>query len=295
MGGLESIRFFPDVKGANLPFVGHKHVHFGSEQYHGLISELQAAGAGAFFSVNRTDGVGASAENIVAVRTYYVDVDGLKDKGPTLEKMITARLKPSAIVETKNGVHAYWYARDGVPVDYGMYRRVQKGLIKAFGGDKSVQDIARVLRIPGTLHQKNPEDPFTVRIVHQLPKSITPYYSADEVLWHYPYAEPSYSMPAVKVAKNPKAWGLFLEDLGKWDPVPGERNTVMLLSAGVAISYGVSMEEYEHTLYAIAKDWGTGRDVRSELRRVARWAYGKGTQIPAATLRKRGVPIRRGI
>jgi hypothetical protein len=294
MGGLESLRFFADDKSANLPFVGHKHVEFDSEEYHQLIKEMQAAGAGAFFSVNGTDGLGAKAENINRVRTYYVDVDGLQDKDPVLGKLIQAKLKPSAIVETKNGVHAYWYAAQQTPVDYALYRKVQLGLIRAFGGDKSAKDIARVLRIPGTLHQKNPDDPFVVRIVHQLPEDRVPYYHAEQILDVYP-APVEKEFPPIIMQNNPRLWNMFLDDLKQWSPVPGDRNSVMLLSAGVAISFGVGMESYVNTMYPIVRNWGTGRNVQGELRRVARWAYERGNPIPASALRSRGVPIRRGL
>jgi hypothetical protein len=291
-GGIESIRFFPDNPDAVLPFIGHRHVEYGGEQYQGLIKEMQEYGAGAYITVNGTDGVGAKAENINRVRTYYVDIDGLKNKTPALTALITAKLKPSAIVETKNGVHAYWYAANQTPVDHEEYRRVQLGLIKAFGGDTSAKDIARVLRIPDTWHLKDPGDPFLVRIVHQLPSSKTPYYTAQQILDAYPSPYRKAERPEVKVTDSPRAWGLYLEDLGKWNPVPGERNSTMLLSAGVAIAFGVPVDTYVNTMYPVVKEWNTGRNVYSELRRVADWAYTKGNPIPPQVLRRRGVPIR---
>lgn len=294
MGGLECIRVFGDHPKASPPFVGHRHVEYGSDEWDDIITRSQAGGAGVFFSVNRTDGKGARSYNIAGVRTYYVDVDGLRDKGPTLEAMITAPLKPSAIVETRNGVHAYWYAKSQVPVDHAEYQRVQKGLIKHFDADKSVKDIARVLRVPGTLHLKDPENPFTVRIVHQLSEGLTPYYTAEQLLEVYPSPEPE-PLPPVQISRRPGAWGKVLEDLERWDPVPGERNQVMLLCAGVAISYGVGQDEFVDTMYPIASTWNTGRNVLSELRRVARWAYERGNPIPAFVLRRKGVPIRRGL
>lgn len=292
--GRSSFRFFADHKGASIPFTGHVHLEYGSEEYHKLVRRMQGAGAGVFFSVNRTDGKGAKAENVIGVRTYYVDIDGLTDKGPALERLITAKLKPSAIVETKNGVHAYWYAQSEAPVDFDQYKRVQLGLIKAFNGDKSAKDIARVLRVPGTMHLKDPSDPFEVRIVHQLPKDETPYYSPQQLLYRYPHPKIPKPVP-VQVRNSPRSWSMFLEDLDRWDPVPGERNNVMLLSAGVAIAFGVREEEFVDTMQPIVDTWNTGRNVRGELQRVARWAYSRGNAIPAFVLAKRGVPIRRGL
>lgn len=294
MGGLECIRVFSDHPKARPPFVGHRHVEYGGREWRTTIEQAQRAGAGVFFSVNGTDGVGASAENIERVRTYYVDIDDLEHKEDALERLITAKLKPSAIVETKNGVHAYWYAQTQVPVNHTEYRQVQQGLIDHFGGDNSVKDISRVLRLPSTLHLKDPKNPFTVRIVHQLPEDKTPYYSPEQLLREYPAPKPPvYTYTPVR--DDSGSWGNFLEDLSRWDPIPGERNNTMLLCAGVAISYNVDEEDFVGGMYPIVKDWNTGRNELGELRRVARWAYARGTPIPAFVLRRKGIPLRRGL
>lgn len=290
--GQNSFRFFADHPKAKLPFVGHINMEYGTDRYHSTVKRMQDAGAGVYFSVNKTDGRGAKAQNIVAVRSYYVDIDGVQDKAPVLEKLITARLTPSAIVETKNGVHAYWFAKESGSVDFALYSRVQSGLIKAFDGDKSAKDIARVLRVPGTLHLKDPSNPFPVRLVHQLPKEQAPYYTGQQILSFYP--SPAEKRPAVVTPVNsPASWLALIEDLSGWSPVPGERNNIMLLCAGVAIAYGVDQESYVETMLPVVKGWNTGRDVLGELRRVARWAYAKGNAIPAKVLRSRGIPLRR--
>lgn len=286
------MRFFADNKGARVPFVGHRHMEYGNKQFWDTIKKMQASGAGAFITVNGTDGVGAKAENIIRVRTYYVDIDGLEDKTPALEALITAPLKPSAIVETKNGVHAYWYAKDQTPVNHSQYRHVQTGLVKFFNGDMSARDIARVLRIPDTWHLKG--EPYLVRVVHQLPESQTPYYTASDLLRYYPAPERRERVQ-VRAVKSPKSWNIFLSDLAKWEPVEGERNSVMLLCAGVAIAYGVSEDDFVDTMYPIVRSWNTGRNERGELTRVARWAYEKGNPIHPIVLRRRGVPIRGGL
>lgn len=292
LGGLESIRVFADHAQAKPHFVGHRNVEYGSQNYYRLIRDAQASGCGVFFSVNRTDGKGAKAENIKQVRTFYVDIDGLEDKTDALLELMTARLKPSAIVETKNGVHAYWYARPEQGVRFKTYGDVQRGLIRKFNGDKSAKDIARVLRIPGTMHLKDPAHPYEVRLIHQLPKEETPYYTPEEILEAYP-APTERTIEVVPVTNSPAAWKMLLEDLEAWSPVPGERNATMLLCAGVAIRYGVSQEKYISDMLDIVKSWRIGRNELAELRRVASWAYAKGNAIPASVLRKKGVPIRR--
>jgi hypothetical protein len=294
MGGIESIRVFADHPHSKPLFTGHRHLQFGSREYERLIEQAQETGAGVYFSVNATDGRGAKAENIIRIRSYYVDIDGLNDKNPTLEMLVTSKLKPSAIVETKNGVHAYWFAAEQTPVNHERYRAVQEGLIQAFNGDASAKDIARVLRVPDTWHLKDPNDPFLVRIVHQFPIDKTPYYHAEELLTAYPSPQRK-ALAKPEVVISPKRWEMYLDDLAAWNPIQGERNNVMLLSAGVAIAFGVNKDTYVKTMAPIVDDWNINRDVQMELKRVANWAYNKGNPIPTAAVRARGIPIRRGL
>ncbi len=112
--------------------------------------------AGVFFAVNATDGKGRQERNIVGVRAVFVDLDGAP-----LAPVLAAGLDPHIVVESSPGKwHAYWLtddcARDQFP-------RVQKALARRFGGDPSVHDLPRVLRVPGFLHRKG--DPFASHVV----------------------------------------------------------------------------------------------------------------------------------
>jgi hypothetical protein len=55
--------------------------------------------------------------------------------------------KPSLIVETRNGFHAYWLLEAGVTVD--QFRDCQRRLAVVFGGDPAATNPARLLRLPG--------------------------------------------------------------------------------------------------------------------------------------------------
>ena len=47
------------------------------------------------------------------------------------------------------------------------YKRIVRRVIDALGADSAVNDLARVLRVPGYLHQKNPAEPFLVKEVYR--------------------------------------------------------------------------------------------------------------------------------
>jgi hypothetical protein len=48
---------------------------------------------------------------------------------------------------------------------------VQKALVHLFGGDKAAVDPARILRVPYTMHLKDPSDPFLVKVVSYKPEA----------------------------------------------------------------------------------------------------------------------------
>jgi hypothetical protein len=296
MGGIESLRFFSDNKaGGNI--VRQVFVKYDSDEYHQVINEMQNQGCGAFFTVNRTNGRGATLSDIMQIRSYYVDLDGVEDKDDALLSLMDGKLRPSAIVETKRGFHAYWYAAEPLPVSKDDYDTIQRGLLKAFkhcGADSSAKDLARVLRLPGYLHLKDPSNPFKINIIHQLPARSVPYYRKVDMMSSFP-ADPKHEHGPVKKVDDPKSWLLYLLDLSSWDSKPGERNTIMLLSAGVAIKFGVTIHSFVDGMLPIVRSWDIGRSEKDELWRVARWAYDKGNAIPPYVVAKRGVPIRPGL
>jgi DNA primase RepB-like protein len=73
------------------------------------------------------------------------------------------------VVESSPGkFHCYWL-NDG-SVTLGDFDPMQQQLCELFGGDHNARDISRVLRLPGSWHQKVSKDgkrsePFMTRIV----------------------------------------------------------------------------------------------------------------------------------
>jgi hypothetical protein len=124
--------------------------------------EMSARGAGVFVTVNETDGIGRKASNIKRVRAVFVDTDGA-DIDPIKDA------DPHILVESSCGnFHAYWLVEDAPK---GGFKPAQKAMSAAWGTDKSVNDLSRVMRFPGFPHQKVDEkkgltgEPFMVKIV----------------------------------------------------------------------------------------------------------------------------------
>lgn len=138
----------------------------------GKLARLNEAGAGVFVTVNRTDGKGRQAHNVTEVRALFVDLDGAP-----LPPVLNAAVQPHMVVQSSEGrYHAYWLV-DDCPLD--AFERVQRALAARFGGDPSVHDLPRVLRVPGFVHQK--ADPFVSQILEGIGFEGPPYALAEVV------------------------------------------------------------------------------------------------------------------
>ncbi len=116
---------------------------------------------GIFATVNRFEPGKRDKASLQEILFWSVDIDqGSKE---SQAKKIKAFLIPTFVVETKRGFQAYWKARRPT---LDRYDEIQKKLVQHFGGDNNARDIARILRMPGFLHLKDPHDPFEVRQVH---------------------------------------------------------------------------------------------------------------------------------
>jgi DNA polymerase len=133
--------------------------HGTREQVHAQLVELQCRGAGVFVTLNETDGRGRRTQNIIRVRAYAFDTDGAP-----LQNGERLGLLPTAIIESSPGRYWVVYLIDDAPLDATNFKRTQKQLAQLMESDESVCDLPRVMRLPGFLHQKNPDRPFMSRI-----------------------------------------------------------------------------------------------------------------------------------
>ena len=139
---------------------------------------------GIFAAVQAFAGTTRRIDHCTRIRAWAIDIDeGTKSEQQA--RIARSPLSPSSIVETKNGYHVYWYAADG---SKELYRPLVSRLVEYFGGDKNARDLARVLRVPGFYHMKNPESPFLVRHVYG-PNRARKYYERQMFRTFPPTAE----------------------------------------------------------------------------------------------------------
>lgn len=140
-------------KAGNLARILHGTLH----QHAAELERLQQLGAGVFVMVNEGDGKGRSKANVVHVRAHYLDLDGAP-----IDPVMESELPPHIVVESSPGKwHAYWLVDDCPLADF---KNRQHALAERFGGDMSVCDLPRVMRVPGFWHLKGV--PFQTRLVN---------------------------------------------------------------------------------------------------------------------------------
>jgi hypothetical protein len=126
--------------------------------------EANHQGSGVFITVNESDGKTFLGASIVALRAAFVD-DDKADPPVTFNDLIALApgVPPSITVQSKHGQHNYWCLQPGETVsDFPL---IQTALAKKLDTDPIICDFGRVMRLPGTLHVKDPLNPFLVKVL----------------------------------------------------------------------------------------------------------------------------------
>ena len=138
-----------------------------------LLDEQAARGRGLFVVVNAG---GQKKVEIERCRALFLDLDlkafddvdacdaamrAAHEGRSTVEGSIPPGWPHASIVTRSGGggYHLYWLV-DDIPL--GLFTAVQEALAARFGGDKSVSDPSRVMRLPGSVHFKS--DPVAVKL-----------------------------------------------------------------------------------------------------------------------------------
>lgn len=135
------------------------------DQHADALYELNQAGAGIFVMVNKGNGIVYEGNrtcrtnaNVVEVRALFVDADGAP-----LEPILENSPPPHIVVESSPGKwHVYWRTND---TRLEEFKLIQQTIAKKFNTDPAVNDLARVMRVPGFYHQKG--EPFMTRLIHR--------------------------------------------------------------------------------------------------------------------------------
>ncbi len=122
-----------------------------------------------------------AAKDIIGYRGLYVDIDAGRNEDKTylndedvakakadMLKVIDTLPTPTAVISTRNGYQLYWATTD--INDAEVHRTAENQIIDILSiADHNVRDTARILRVPGTLWCKNPDNKVKCEIVEANP------------------------------------------------------------------------------------------------------------------------------
>lgn len=110
-------------------------------------------GYGVFCNINALDGSGNKLDNISHIRAHVVDLDDVTTSTSNYERAVSMHPTPHFAVQTSAyKFHLYWLVDPYQGNDF--YTLHQKKMAQFYGGDKSITDATRVLRVPGFYHCK---------------------------------------------------------------------------------------------------------------------------------------------
>lgn len=165
----------------------------------------------------------ARNEDIVAINCFFADFDAKDfedDKARVLAHIETLPIASSVIIDSGGGYHCYWLLRETFVItndrEHERARKVQQNWVKFVDGDRGAKDLARVLRVPGTLNYKY-DPPRRAEFVRADFERV---YSLDELEAALPRVEPPDSpnpLPTRIPSKGHSRYALaaFIDELEK--------------------------------------------------------------------------------
>lgn len=124
------------------------------------IAELNSAGYNIYFLPNypsHHEGPAPVKGSDIDVFQYVmVDMDlkdgDYRDKESFIATIGNSGITPTTLVDSGNGVHAFWRVSD---LDAKSYLRLQRRLMRKFNTDPAIDTIYRLMRVPGTKNTKD--------------------------------------------------------------------------------------------------------------------------------------------
>lgn len=142
------------------------------------ITRLKRQEQNVFFGVARyKDDSSRTKANVLALKAFWIDIDcgdgkDYADQGEGLEALRvfckTAGLPRPTLVNSGRGLHAYWSLTEAVTREQWepvANRLKEVCLAQGLAADNACFEVARILRVPGTLNYKG-DEPLPVEVVH---------------------------------------------------------------------------------------------------------------------------------
>lgn len=246
-----------------------------------------------YFGVVPRLGRFGDAEHTGRIRTLWGDVDAKCFRGGKADALLALNnmpVRPSIIVDSGNGYHAYWLLKHNAVSARDEAKAVMDG-IRAWLDSRSIKpldsvgDMARILRVPTTLNHKDADNPRQVKVIVFKPLRR---YTVEEFrsngLWHRaeptskpvtPTSRPSELADETLVQKaSDAANGAWFTKLysGDWEDLyPSQSEADLALVGSLAFWSGGDEEQIDR----LFRNSGLYRDKWDERHNSAGQTYGE--------------------
>lgn len=138
-----------------------------------FIAKYDTPGRSCYLCVNTVKGSKRNAETVDEIHALHADLD-FKDivERPeiVLDVLESMKNRPSIVVRSGHGYHAYWLLQDALPNTVENRARVETTLLRLVDALAADPVTARVgvcalLQMPNTVNTKNPAEPVSVEVV----------------------------------------------------------------------------------------------------------------------------------
>ena len=174
-GSADSIvtfQAFYDPKGVTSPKGVAQIWHSTIDDSIEYIDYKQSQLAGIYVCINGTDLTGREIYNVNNLRVLFADYDGQVAPKWNLQPHFTQERDPT------HG-HAFWLI-DAGDLTHDEWSILQKQIALYYDTDEQVIDPCRVVRLPGTVHLKNPQSPQSYSITSNVSKTV-PKYTIEQI------------------------------------------------------------------------------------------------------------------
>ena len=217
------------------------------------LNALQGRGAGVFVQIQ--GGQGRGQEHITHGRAVIVDADDPADNRDVIAQIKQEMPYPSVLVQSSEGkFHTYWFVSNATP---DGVRALTAEAAEIAGTDPSVKTPERVMRLPGSLHLKNPDAPTRVQLLTVRPERRYEYGQISSIFascGHRRGARAKTGSGAVRQRFDP-VFGLPISDGDDMDVLPsGDRTQKLISHIGKLVSEGYGPEYIEDEVRKLATE-----------------------------------------
>lgn len=211
-----------------------------------------------YFGCCTRENKASKVEDCRELVAFWTDIDFKESsEEEARERLRTFELRPSIIIASGGGLHAYWLLKEPMDAQDKRCRPILKGLASAIGGDQGATDIARILRLPGSYNCK-PQ--------YKKPILVT----VEEAIWTRRYDLDVFLKYEHTVIKKINTNGKITE---------GGRNNNLSQLAGLLNRQGLGLAAIEKTLLTANSAFDpplSEREVLDVAKSISRYPSGNG-------------------